>query len=152
MLLGQQLAQALGPARVLIDRIPHDPDAAIEELRLWYYHQHPAERDRLLWQRFTEAEQIYGRLEDAIRAAREALEVERVTLVQAEGERSAFAAHPLPHTVGAEATNARIETLRRYQSLGIERDADGRPSPNSSGCFRPLNRPSACWPRRPFAC
>jgi hypothetical protein len=123
MLLGQQLAQALGPARVLIDRIPHDPDAAIEELRRWYYHQHPAERDRLLWQRFTEAEQIYGRLEDAIRAAREALEVERVALVQAEGERSAFAAHPLPHTVGAEATNARSETLRRYQSLGIERDA-----------------------------
>jgi hypothetical protein len=123
MLLGQQLAQALGPARVLIDRIPHDPDAAIEELRRWYYLQYPAERDRLLWQRFTGSEQIYERLGSAILAAREALDLERLALVQLEGERTALAADPLPATVEDAATEARVESVRRYQALGIERDA-----------------------------
>jgi hypothetical protein len=122
-LLGQQLAQAFGMAQALIDRIPKDRDVTIEELRRWYYRQHPVERDRVLWQRFTGPEQIYGRLEGAILAAREALDVERLALVQAEGERSALGADPLPATVEDEATGARVEALRRYQSLGIERQA-----------------------------
>jgi hypothetical protein len=54
-LLGQQLAQAFGMAQALIDRIPKDRDVTIEELRRWYYRQHPVEPDRVLWQRFTEA-------------------------------------------------------------------------------------------------
>jgi hypothetical protein len=123
MLIGQQLAHAFGAAKALIARIPKDRDVAIEELRRWYDHQHPAERDHLLWQRFTGAEQTYGRLESAIRVTREALDVEHLALVQAEGERSALGADPLPATVEDEATGARVEALRRYQSLGIERQA-----------------------------
>ena len=72
---------------------------------------------------FTGAEQIYGRLEDAIQGAREALEVERLALVQAEGERKARAVYSLPATVEDAATEARVESVRRYQALGIERDA-----------------------------
>jgi hypothetical protein len=120
MLVGQQLAHAFGAAKALIARIPTDRDAAIEELRRWYYHQHPAERDRLLWQRFTGAEQLYGRLESAIRAAREALDGERCALVLAERERNALAAHSLPRTAQEDATGAGVDAVRRYQALGIE--------------------------------
>ena len=120
MLVGQQLAQALGPARALVNRIPGDPHATLEELRRWYARQHTAERDRLLWQCFLEAEHTHGHLERAIQVAREALTVERRALVQADVERSALAAHPLPHTVEEDATNAPVEARRRYQALGLE--------------------------------
>jgi hypothetical protein len=123
MLVGQQLAHAFGAAKTLIARIPRDRDATIEELRRWYYHQHPADRDRLLWQRFTGAAQIYGRLEDAIAVAREALEEERLALVQVEVERNALGADPLPATVEEAATDPRVNALERYQSLKIERQA-----------------------------
>jgi len=123
MMVGQQLAQAFGAAQVLIDRIPRDLDATIEELRRWYYRQHPAERDRLLWQRFTGAEQMYGRLESAVGVAREALEMERLALIQVDVERNALATHPLPATVEDAATEPGVEPVRRYQSLGLERDA-----------------------------
>jgi hypothetical protein len=119
-LLGQQLAQAFGAAQALIDRIPRDPDAAIEELRRWYYRQHPAERDRLLWQRFTTVEQLSGRLESAIQVAREALEMERLALVGSQAERERLAARPLPATVAEEAHGARDDVVHRYQALGIE--------------------------------
>ena len=120
MLVGQQLAQAFGAAQALIDRIPRDPDAAIEELRRWYYRQHPAERDRLLWQRFTTAEHLSRRLESAIRVAREALEMERLALVESQAERERLAARPLPATVAEEAYGTRDDVVHRYQALGIE--------------------------------
>ena len=123
MLVGQQLAQALGPARALVNRIPEDPKTAVEELRGWYARQHPAERDRLLWQCFLEAEQTYGHLQGAIDIAREALDDEQRAVAQVEAERNALAAQPLPTTVEDVAAEARIEPVRRYQALGLERDA-----------------------------
>ena len=120
MIVGQQLAQALGPAQALVNRIPEDPKAAVEELRGWYARQHRAERDRLLWQCFLEAERTYGCLQGAIDIAREALEVERVTLVQAEGERKALAVYPIPVTVEEAAAHARVAAMRRYESLRLE--------------------------------
>ena len=123
MLVGQQLAQAFGAAQALIDRIPRDPDAAIAELRRWYDRQHPAERDRLLWRCFLEAEQTYGHLHGAIEVARAALDAERLALIQVDVERNALATHPLPATVEGAATEPGVEPVRRYQSLGLERDA-----------------------------
>jgi len=123
ILVGQQLAQALGPAQALLNRIPEDPKAAVEELRGWYARQHPPERDRLLWQCFLEAEQTYGRLQGAIDIAREALDDEQRAVAQVEAERNALAAQPLPTTVEDVAAEARIEPVRRYQALGLECDA-----------------------------
>ena len=122
-LLGQQLAQAFGAAQALIDRIPNDRDVTIEELRRWYYRQHPVERDRVLWQRFTEAEHTYARLASATRVAREAIAGERAALKQAEAERKLLAAQRLPATVEEEATDRRPDAVRGYQSLGIEHQA-----------------------------
>jgi hypothetical protein len=118
--LGQQLAQAFGAAQALINRIPKDRDVTIEELRRWYYRQHPAERDRVLWQRFTEAEHTYARLASATRAAREALDGERAALTQAEAERKLLAAQRLPATVEEEATDSRPDAVRGYQLTGFE--------------------------------
>jgi hypothetical protein len=123
MVVGLQLAQALGPAQALVNRIPEDPKAAVEELRGWYARQHPAERDRLLWQCFREAEQTYEHLERASQVARGALNVEQGALIQVDSKGKALAAHPLPTTVGGAATEARLEAMRRYQSLGRERHA-----------------------------
>jgi hypothetical protein len=86
-------------------------------------HQHPAERDRLLWQCFLEAEQTYGHLQGAINIARKALDDEQRAVVQVEVERNALAAQPLPTTVEDVAAEARIEPVRRYQALGLECDA-----------------------------
>jgi hypothetical protein len=119
-LLGQQLAQAFGAAQALIDRIPKDRDVTIEELRRWYYRQHPVERDRVLWQRFTEAEHTYARLASATRVAREALDGERAALKQAEAERKLLAAQRLPATVEEEATDSRPGAVRGYQLTGFE--------------------------------
>jgi hypothetical protein len=118
--LGQQLADALLAARALIHRTPTDLTIMVDGLRRWYYSHDPAERDRLLWRRFEEARQTHTRLEQAIQAAREALDVERPALAAAEVEREALAARPLPATVQEEATNARPEAVRRYQAVGIE--------------------------------
>jgi hypothetical protein len=123
MLVGQQLAQAFGAAQALINRIPRDPDAAIRDLRRWYDRQHPDERDRLLWRCFLEAEQTYGHLHGAIEVARAALDAERLALIQVDVERNALATHPLPATVEDAATEPGVEPVRRYQSLGLERDA-----------------------------
>ena len=123
MVVGQQLAQALGPAQALVNRIPEDPKAAVEELRGWYARQHPAERDRLLWQCFLEVEQTYEHLERASQVAREALDDEQRAVAQVEVERNALAAQPLPTTVEDAATEARVEPVRRYQALGLECDA-----------------------------
>jgi len=120
MLVGQQLAQAFGAAQALINRIPRDPDAAIWDLRRWYDRQHPAERDRLLWQRFLETRSTHARLEHAIRVAREALDVERSALVEAQAERVTLAARSLPATIEEEAAGTRPEAVRHYQSLGVE--------------------------------
>ena len=92
----------------------------IEELRRWYYRQHPAERDRVLWQRFTEAEHTYARLASATRVAREALDGERAALKQAEAERKLLAAQRLPATVEEEATDSRPDAVRGYQLTGFE--------------------------------
>jgi hypothetical protein len=73
-----------------------------------------------LWRRFEEAKQTHTRLEDAIQVAREALDVERSALVQAQSERDALATCPLPTTVEEEASQPRSEALRRYQSLSTE--------------------------------
>ena len=118
--LAQQLAEASGAARKLVDRTPNDLQILIGELRRWYYSQPPDERDRLLWRRFLEAEAIHARLEHAIERAREAIEVERSALVQAQAERETLATRPLPATVEEEANGTRSEAIRRYQSLGIE--------------------------------
>jgi hypothetical protein len=119
-LLGQQLAQAFGAAQALIDRIPKDRDVTIEELRRWYYRQHPVERDRVLWQRFTEAEHTYARLASATGVAREAHDGERAALKQAEAERKLLAAQRLPATVEEEATDRRPDAVRGYQLTGVE--------------------------------
>jgi len=119
-LLWQQLAQAFGAAQALIDRIPKDRDVTIEELRRWYYRQHPVERDRVLWQRFTEAEHTNARLASATRVAREALDSERAALKQAEAERKLLAAQRLPATVEEEATDSRPDAVRGYQLTGLE--------------------------------
>jgi len=118
--LAQQLAEASGAARKLVDRTPNDLQILIGELRRWYYSQPPDERDRLLWRRFLEAEAIHARLEHAIERAREAIEVERPALAQAQAEREALATSPLPATVEEEASWTRPEAVRRYQALGIE--------------------------------
>jgi hypothetical protein len=102
---------------------PEDPKAAVEELRGWYARQHSAERDRLLWQCFREAEQTYEHLERASQVAREALNLEQGALIQVEAERNALAAQPLSTTIEDAAAEARVEPVRRYQSLGRERDA-----------------------------
>jgi len=120
IVVGQQLAQAFGTAQALINRIPRDPDAAIRDLRRWYDRQHPAERDRLLWQRFLDTRSTHARLEHAIRVAREALDVERSSLVQAQAERETLATRPLPATIEEEAAGTRPECVRRYQALGVE--------------------------------
>ncbi len=118
--LGQQLADALLAARALINRTPTDSTVVVEQLRRWYYGHDPAHRDRLLWRHFEEAAQTHTRLEYAIQVARGALDVEWSALVQAQSERDALATHPLPTTVEEEATNARLEAVRRYQSLSTE--------------------------------
>jgi hypothetical protein len=118
--LGQQLADALLAARALIHRTPTDLTIMVDGLRRWYYSHDPAERDRLLWRRFEEARQTHTRLEQAIQAAREALDVERPALEQAQAEHEALAARRLPATVQEEASNARPEAVRRYLSVGIE--------------------------------
>jgi hypothetical protein len=100
--------------------MPRDPDAAIRDLRRWYDRQHPAERDRLLWQRFLETRSTHARLEHAIRVAREALDVERSALIQAQAERETLATRPLPATIEEEAAGTGPEALRHYQSLGVE--------------------------------
>jgi len=123
ILVGQQLAQAFGAAQALINRIPRDPDAAIRNLRRWYDRQHPADRNRLLWLCFLQAEQTYGHLHGAIEVARAALDAERLALIQVDVERNALAMHPLPATVKDAATEPGVEPVQRYQSLGLERDA-----------------------------
>lgn len=120
IVVGQQLAQAFGAAQALINRIPRDPDAAIRDLRRWYARQYPAERDRLLWQRFLDAKSTHAQLEQAIHGVREALDVERSVLVQAQAEREILAARPLPATIEEEAAGTRPEAVRRYQALGVE--------------------------------
>jgi hypothetical protein len=120
MALGQQLAEISGAARALVNRTPSDLQILIGELRRWYYSQPLDERDRRLWRRFLEAEAIYARLQHAIESARQASEVERPALAQAQAEREALAASPLPATVKEEATGTRPEAVRRYQALGIE--------------------------------
>jgi hypothetical protein len=118
--LGQQLADALLAARALINRTATDLAVMVDELRRWYYSHDPAERDRLLWRRLEQAKQTHARLQHAIEVVREALDVERSALVQAQSERDALATRPLPTTVEEEATNARPEAVRRYQSLSAE--------------------------------
>lgn len=119
-MVGQQLAQAFGAAQALINRIPRDPDAAIRDLRRWYDRQHPAERDRLLWQRFLDAKSAHAQLEQVIQGVREALDVERSALVQAQGERETLAGRPPPATIEEEAAGTHPQAVRRYQSLSTE--------------------------------
>jgi hypothetical protein len=120
LLLGQQLADALGAARALINRTPTDSAVVIEQLRRWYYGHDPAQGDRLLWRRFEEAKQTHARLEQAIHIARETLDVERPALVQAQAEHEALATRRLPATIQEEVSGIRADAVRRYQSVGIE--------------------------------
>lgn len=120
LLLGQQLADALLATRALINRAPTESAVMIEQLRHWYYGHDPAQRDRLLWRHFEEARETHLRLDDAIQLARNALDLERPHLVQAQAEHEALATRPLPATIEEEASGIRAEALRRYQSLGIE--------------------------------
>jgi hypothetical protein len=120
LLLGQQLADALGAARALIHRTPTDPAVMVDGLRRWYYALDPAQRDRLLWRRFDEAKQTHARLEQAIHIVRETLGVERPALGQAQAEHEALATRRLPATIEEEATGIRGDAVRRYLSVGIE--------------------------------
>jgi len=120
LVLGQQLADALGAARALIHRTPTDPSVMVDGLRRWYYALDPAQRDRLLWRRFEEATQTHARLEQAIHIAWETLDVERPALVQAQAEHEALATRPLPATIEEEASGIRGDAVRRYQLVGIE--------------------------------
>lgn len=118
--LVQQLAEALRAARTLIERTPTDLKVLVEQLRAWYYSQHPDERDRLLWQRFLDARSTHARLELAIQVVRERLEVERSALAEAQAEREALATRRLPVTIEEETAGTRPEAVRHYQSLGVE--------------------------------
>jgi hypothetical protein len=120
ILFGQQLAEALRAARALIERTPTDLTVMVEPLRGWYYTRHPDERDRLLWQQFLEARSTHAQLEQVIQIAREALEVERSALAEAQAEREALATRPLPATIEEEAAGTGPEAVRHYQSLGVE--------------------------------
>jgi hypothetical protein len=120
LVLGQQLADALGAARALTHRTPTDPAAMVEGLRRWYYGHDPAHRDRLLWRHFEDAKQTHARLEHAIKVSRGALDIERSALVQAQAEHEALATRRLPATIDEEATGIRADAVRRYQSVGIE--------------------------------
>jgi hypothetical protein len=120
LLLGQQLADALLAARALINRTPTESAVMIEQLRRWYYAHDPAQRDRLLWRHFEEARETHLRLDHAIQLARDALDLERPLLVQAQAERDTLATRPLSATVEEEASQPRSEALRRYQSLSSE--------------------------------
>lgn len=120
ILVGQQLAEALRAARTLMERTPTDLTVMVEQLRRWYYTQHPDERDRLLWQRFLETGSTHARLEHAIQVAREVLEVERSALAEAQGDREALATRPLPATIEEEAAGTRPEGVHHYQALGVE--------------------------------
>lgn len=120
ILLGARLADAFGPAQVLLNRTPSSPADLVENLRQWYYRQHPADRTRLLWQRFIDAEQMCDGLESAVQATREAIDVERDTLAQAEAERAALVDQPLPVTVGQEAARPRADVILRYEALQLE--------------------------------
>ena len=120
LFLGQQLADALLAARALINRTPTDLAVMVDGLRRWYYGHDPAQRDRLLWRHVEEAKQTHVRLEHAIQLAREALDVERPALVQAQAEHEALATRPLPATIEEEASGIRADAVRRYQSVGIE--------------------------------
>lgn len=118
--LGQQLAEALRAAQTLMERTPTDLTALVEQLRRWYYSQHPDERGRLLWQRFLDARSTHAQLEHAIQVVREGIEVERSALAEAQAEREALATRPLPATIEEEAAGTRPEAVRHYQSLGVE--------------------------------
>ena len=120
IVLGQQLAEALRATRTLMERTPTDLTVLVEQLRRWYYSQHPDERDRLLWQRFLDAKSTNAHLEQAIQGTREALDAERSALVQAQAERETLATRPLPATIEEEAAGTRPECIRRYQALGVE--------------------------------
>jgi len=120
ILLGQQLGAALGASRALIDRTLSKPADLVEELRRWYYNQHPSERDRLLWLRFVEAKVIHARLENVIEVAREALDIERHALAEAQAEREALASRPLPMTVEEEVSGTRPKAVRHYQAVSVE--------------------------------
>jgi hypothetical protein len=120
LLRGQQLAEALGAARALINRTPTDPAVMVEQLRRWYYGHDPAQRDRLLWRHFEEARETHLRLDHAIQLARDALDLERPLLVQAQAEHEALATRRLPATIEEEASGIRADAVRRYQSVGIE--------------------------------
>lgn len=120
IVLGQQLAEALRAARTLMERTPTDLTVLVEQLRNWYYSQHPDERDRLLWQRFLDAKSTHAHLEQAIQGTRDALDVERSALVQAQAERETLAIRPLPATIEEDAAGTRPECVRRYQALGVE--------------------------------
>jgi len=60
------------------------------------------------------------RLDHAIQLARDALDLERPLLVQAQAEHEALATRPLPATIEEEASGIRADAVRRYQSVGIE--------------------------------
>jgi len=120
LLMGQQLADAFGMARALINRTPTDSAVVIAQLRRWYYALDPAQRDRLLWRRFEEAKQTHARLEQAIHTVRDTLDVERPALGQAQAEHGALATRRLPATIEEEASGIRGGAVRRYQSVGIE--------------------------------
>jgi len=120
LLLGQQLGEVLLAARALINRTPTDSAVVVDQLRRWYYGHDPAQRDRLLWCHVEEAKQTRARLEHAIQLAREAHDVERPALVQAQAEHEALATRPLPATIEEEASGIRADAVRRYQSVGIE--------------------------------
>src|SRR5690348_12274555 len=72
LLLGQQLGEAVGAARMLIDNAAGETSLMIDLLRRWYHTQHPEDRDRRLWLRFTDAAQVHTRLEQAIHTAQKA--------------------------------------------------------------------------------
>jgi hypothetical protein len=120
VILGQQLGAALGAARALIDRTPRESAELVEDLRRWYYGQHPEERGRLLWLRFLEAKAIHAGLERAIEIAREALDTERQALVETLTERDALASCSTPKTIEEELFQTSPEVLGRYQALRDE--------------------------------
>ena len=106
----------------------------VDQLRCWYYGHDPAHRDRLLWWHFEEAEETHVRLVHAIQRARKALDLQRPLLVQAQAEREALAAHPLPATIEEKPPGFELTPSAATNRLASSASSERPPLPTWTAC------------------